>query len=83
MDNVWNVIGTNLPTIITLLVGITVIWAYATKLLVVVKEIQELATAIIVAFADQKVTKEEIDAIVKEAKDVPAAIKELLDKKPK
>ena len=46
----------------------------------VLKEITELLNAIVVAFADKKLTKDEIDTIVKEAKDVPLAVKALIRK---
>jgi len=37
-------------------------------------------SAVVVAFADKKLTKAEIDVIVKEAKDVPLAVKALIKK---
>ncbi len=68
----------NLPIIITLALSVTLLWSRISKALVVVKETQELLTAIIIAFADQKITREELDTIVKEAKDIPTAIKDLI-----
>jgi len=62
------------------LLTIGVVWNYASKILAVVKEVADLLNAVLVAMADQKLTKEEIDLIIKEAKEIPAVIKNLLKK---
>ena len=60
--------------------GIGAVWVILSKAVKVLKEISELLNAIVVAFADKKLTKDEIDTIVKEAKDVPLAVKTLIRK---
>jgi len=80
MQSVFQYILDNLPQILTAVFTIGIVWKYVGKFLGVVKEVKELAEAVIIAMADKKLTKEEIEAIVKEAKDVPEAIKNLIKK---
>ncbi|MFH2137436.1 MAG: hypothetical protein ABII88_02870 [Candidatus Omnitrophota bacterium] len=80
MDFLMDYVSGNIPQIITAVVGIGAVWLVLSKALSVLKEISELLSAIVMAFADKKLTKEEIDTIVKEAKDVPLAIKALIKK---
>jgi len=70
----------NIPQLLTAVVGIGAVWFILSKALKVLKEITELLNAIVVAFADKKLTKDEINTIVKEAKDIPIAIKTLIRK---
>ena len=70
----------NVPQIVTVLIGISAVWVILAKAMKVLKEISELLNAIVVALADKKLTEEEIDTIVKEAKDIPIAVKNLLNK---
>ena len=70
----------NIPQIITAVVGIGAVGAILVKASKVLKEISELLSAIVVALADKKLTKEEIDTIVKEAKDIPVVVKALISK---
>ncbi|MDD5381872.1 MAG: hypothetical protein PHG53_09600 [Phycisphaerae bacterium] len=70
----------NLPALLGALLAIGVVWAYASKILVVVKEVADLLNAILVALADRNLTKEEINTIIEEAKHIPIAIKGLLKK---
>ena len=65
---------------LTALIGIGAVWVILSKATKVLKEISELLNAIVVAFADKKLTKDEIDTIVKEAKDIPLAVKALIRK---
>lgn len=76
-----DVIIGNLPSLITALIAISFLWKYGSKALKLINEIQELLVAIVVAFADRKLTQEELDKIVKEARDIPEAIREMLSKK--
>ncbi len=78
MDNVWNIIGANLPTIITLLLGISFVWLRVEKLIALAKETQEFLLVSITAFEDGKVDETEARQMVKEAKDVKTAAKNLL-----
>lgn len=80
MDFIMNYLSGNIPQVLTAVVGIGAVWFILSKALKVLKEITELLNAIVVAFADKKLTKEEIDTIVKEAKDVPLAVKALIKK---
>jgi len=70
----------NIPQLLTAVVGIGAVWVILSKAVKVLKEISELLNAIVVAFADKKLTKDEIDTIIKEAKDVPLSVKALIKK---
>jgi hypothetical protein len=80
MDFIMDYLSGNIPQLLTAVVGIGAVWFILSKALNVLKEITELLNAIVVAFADKKLTKDEIDTIVKEAKDVPLAVKALIRK---
>jgi len=80
MDFIMDYLSGNIPQLLTAVVGIGAVWFILSKALNVLKEITELLNAIVVAFADKKLTKDEIDTIVKEAKDVPLAVKALIKK---
>lgn len=80
MEIIMDYLTGNVPQIITAVVGIGAVWLVLSKALNVLKEISELLNAIVVAFADKKLTKDEVDVIVKEAKDVPLAVKALIKK---
>jgi len=69
-----------IPQIITAIVGIGAVGAILVKATKVLKEISELLNAIVVALSDKQLTKEEVDTIVKEAKDIPLAVKALIKK---
>jgi len=74
-----------LTTILTYLVpfalGFVPVAFYATRLFNVLKEVAGLIGTISIMLDDGKVTKEEIDAVVKEAKDIIEAVKAFKDKK--
>ncbi|MCK9555024.1 hypothetical protein M0R36_04305 [bacterium] len=70
----------NIPQLLTAGVGIGAVWFILAKALKVLKEISELLNAVLVAFADKKLTKDEIAVIVKEAKDIPLAVKAVVQK---
>jgi len=70
----------NIPQLLTAVVGIGAVWVILSKAVKVLKEISELLNAIVVAFADKKLTKDEIETIMKEAKDVPLAVKAIIKK---
>ena len=80
MGFIMDYLSGNIPQLLTAVVGIGAVWFILSKALNVLKEITELLNAIVVAFADKKLTKDEIDTIVKEAKDVPLAVKALIRK---
>lgn len=80
MDFIMDYLTGNIPQLATAIIGIGAVWMILSKALNVLKEINELLSAIVVALADKKLTKAEIDTIVKEAKDVPLAIKTLIHK---
>jgi len=80
MEIIMDYLTGNVSQIITAVVGIGAVWLVMSKALNVLKEISELLNAIVVAFADKKLTKDEVDTIVKEAKDVPLAVKALIKK---
>lgn len=80
MNVIASYLSNNVVQLITMSLGITIVSVLFSKALKLFKEISELLQAIVVAFADKKLTKEELDIIVKEAKDVPLAVKALLKK---
>ena len=80
MDVVFEYLLGNLPQLITAVIGIGAVWAILAKATKVLKEISELLSAIVVALSDKKLTKDEIDTIVKEAKDIPVVVKALISK---
>jgi len=55
--------------------GFGIVSIYAKKLMNLLKEVSELIGTVSTMLDDSKVTKEEIDAIVKEAKDIVEAVK--------
>ena len=80
MDFIMDYLSGNIPQLLTAIVGIGAVWVILSKAMNILKEITELLNAIVVAFADKKLTKDEIDTIVKEAKDIPLAVKSLIRK---
>jgi len=80
MNLIMDYLSGNIPQLLTAVVGIGAVWVILSKAVKVLKEISELLNAIVVAFADKKLTKDEIDTIIKEAKDVPLAVKAIIKK---
>ena len=80
MNLIMDYLSGNIPQLLTAVVGIGAVWVILSKAVKVLKEISELLNAIVVAFADKKLTKDEIETIMKEAKDVPLAVKALIRK---
>ncbi len=69
----------NLPAIITAIATIGIVRSYMKKLLTLNKEIMDLQYVIAKAMADDKITSEELEAIKKEAADIPGAIQNVID----
>jgi len=67
--------------IITGVLGIGVVSLWAGKIMRVLAEVKDVLVAIVDAGTDGTVTSDEIALIIKEAKDVPAAISKLLTTK--
>jgi len=80
MDLILAYLKSNIPQLVTAGVSIGFVWKILQRVLAVLKEIQELLNAIVVAMSDGKLTKKEVDIIIKEAKDIPVVIKALLKK---
>ena len=80
MNLIMDYLSGNIPQLLTAVVGIGAVWVILSKAVKVLKEISELLNAIVVAFADKKLTKDEIETIMKEAKDIPLAIKAIMKK---
>ena len=78
MDILFNAIANNLPQLLTAGIGIGLVWRVLSKILKILNEISELFKAVIVAFSDKKLTKDEIQTIIKEANDVTAIVKTLI-----
>jgi hypothetical protein len=75
-----DILISNLPAILTLILGIAVIWSRISKVLVVLKETQEFLGVAAAALSDQRLSQDELDAMAKEARDVYVALKQLLKK---
>lgn len=69
----------NIPAFLTFLATVGILRSYMKKLLKLNKEIMDLQTVIVRALADDEITKDEIAAIKKEAADIPAAIRSVID----
>jgi len=80
MNLIMDYLSGNIPQLLTAVVGIGAVWVILSKAVKVLKEISELLNAIVVAFADKKLTKDEIEIIMKEAKDIPLAVKAIIKK---
>lgn len=80
MSFIMDYLSGNIPQVLTVVLGVSAVWIISSKALKVLKEISDLLNAIVVALSDKKLTKEEIDTIVKEAKDIPLAVKALIKK---
>lgn len=70
IENIIN----NLPAIATALIALGIVRSYMKKLLALNKEVMELQSAIVEAMEDDKITKEELEDIIKEAQDIPKAV---------
>ena len=64
-----------IPEIVSLLLGVGGVMVYVRKYYKPVKEVAELLLVVGAAVEDGKVTKAELDLIIKEAKDIPEAVK--------
>ena len=75
MDLVLGLLKGNLDTLFNGILGLSVVWAIVAKGLPALKEISELLAVVVAALADKKITKDEMENIIKQAKDIPGAIK--------
>ena len=66
----WSIIINNIPTVLTALMALGVVWKYASKVLLIVKEVKELLETVLLALADERLSPEEAERIVEEAKDI-------------
>jgi len=70
-------IATLIASVVTFLLGIGGTLAVVSKYTMPLKEVAEFLTSVVNALQDGKITKEEIEKIAKEAKDIPQAIRKL------
>lgn len=75
MDLVLGLLKGNIDTLVNGVLGLSIVWAVVAKGLPVLKEISELLAVVVAALADKKITNEEMEEIIKQAKDIPGAIK--------
>ena len=66
-----------ISSIVTFILGAGSILVYVKKYFMPAKEVGELLISIYDAISDGRITKDEIDKIIKEAEDIPAAIRNL------
>jgi len=69
----------NLPAIVTALAALGIVRAYMKKILSLVTEVKELEAVIVKAMEDKKLTDEELQSIMKEAKDIPGAASKCIE----
>lgn len=69
----------NLPAILGAVATIGIVRSYMRKLLALNKEVMELQSAIVKAMEDDKITKEELEEIMKEARDIPKAVNGVIE----
>jgi len=74
-----DMITENLPVIVTAFATIGIVRAYMRKILALVTEVKELETVIVKAMEDDKITKEELEKIKKEAQDIPSAVNKCIE----
>lgn len=67
-----------ITTVITVALGVSVIWVRAEKILKALKELGDVLTAITNALGDQTLTPEELEVIKKEAKEALMAFKAIV-----
>jgi len=67
-----------LGLLVTAILTVTAVAGYALKTRKLLVEIKELFVAIIDASTDETISADEIRRIVKEARDIPAAVKDIL-----
>ena len=77
METILNWLQENVATISGYILGIGIVWTVISKVGNLAKEVGELLMVFAEAIADKKISNDEIAKIVKEAKDIPAAIKDL------
>lgn len=74
MDNIQSII----LTVLSVGLGVSVIWTRAEKVLRALKELGEVLTAITEGFSDKKLTEEEVARIKKETGEALAAFKAII-----
>jgi len=65
-------------TIVTVGLGVSVVWVKAERVIKALKELADVLTAISSALSDKKLTEEEIDNIKVEAKEALSAFRAIL-----
>jgi hypothetical protein len=78
MTIILDYIKANIPQLLTAVLALGAVKVYASAILKVVNESNELITVVLIALADGKITQEELKAIYNEADDIPTAVKELV-----
>jgi len=68
-----------ISAVVGFLLGIGVVYKYVKSAMMPLKEVGELILTVVNALEDKQLTKEEIEKIIKEAQDVPKAVKEALE----
>lgn len=70
----------NLPAVITLILGVGIVWTRLVGVLAAIKELQDLLSAITAGLADKQLTEDELKLISKEAQELYQAVKNLAKK---
>lgn len=80
METILSYLQANAGVIFSAILGVGVIGAFIGKALSVLSAIIKLLEDLRTALADKKITEQEFDQIVLDAKGIPAAIKEAFKK---
>ncbi len=83
MEWLWTLLSNNWETILGFVLGIGLVSIYLGKIRILLRQIAELLIILDNAFADSKVSKEEVVEIKKEFADVWNAVKSFAAKKRK
>ena len=67
-------------SIITVALGVSLVWVKAEKIILALKELANLLTVVVNSLSDQKLTVDEINSIKKEAGELLAAFKAIIGK---
>jgi len=68
----------NIAGIVTVLLGLALVWGRAQKIILAIKECADVLSVLATALGDQKLTEEEVSSIKKEAFEAIGAIKGLV-----
>jgi hypothetical protein len=69
-----------IATVVTVALGVSLVWTKAEKILIALKEVADILTSLASALSDKTLTTEEIAQIKKEVSEAVAALKAIIGK---